>query len=119
MPAAVLLPSERTTSLTTSALILLARIRRAAMPTVSFIRIVTTRAFFLRRTSPTCMATSSGAAVVFSSRVTLVYIIPDVNRIFFHSLKWVLAQRKEGAPKCALTLLAIEDGETLRVYSAA
>ena len=47
MPTAVL-PSVRTTSLTTSALILLERISWAAMATVSFIRIVATRAVFLR-----------------------------------------------------------------------
>src|SRR5205085_7929718 len=57
IPTAVL-PSVRTTSLTTSALILLARINWAAMPTVSFIRTVATRAVFLRRMSPTCIATS-------------------------------------------------------------
>src|SRR5258708_4372598 len=61
MPAAVL-PSVRTTSLTTSALILLARINWAAMPTVSFIRTVATRAVFLRRMSPTCIATSFRSA---------------------------------------------------------
>src|SRR5215212_6005468 len=52
--------SVRTTSLTTSALMLLARISWAAMPTVSFMRTVATRAVFLRRMSPTCMATSIG-----------------------------------------------------------
>src|SRR6202022_1057509 len=61
MPTAVL-PSVRRTSLTTSALILLARINWAAMPTVSFIRTVATRAVFLRRMSPTCLATSLGLA---------------------------------------------------------
>src|SRR5215218_5210772 len=59
MPTAVL-PSVRTTSLTTSALILLERISWAAMATVSFMRTVATRAAFLRRISPTCMATSLG-----------------------------------------------------------
>src|SRR3954452_4430698 len=33
------------------------------MPTVSFIRTVTTRAVFLRRTSPTCIATSPWSSV--------------------------------------------------------
>ncbi|MHC2384268.1 hypothetical protein ACVIHA_008690 [Bradyrhizobium liaoningense] len=59
MPTAVL-PSERTTSFTTSALMLLARISLAAIPTVSFIRTVTTRGVFLRRMSPTSIATSLG-----------------------------------------------------------
>src|SRR5262249_4432626 len=57
MPTAVL-PSVRTTSLTTSALILPERISWAAMATVSFIRTVATRAAFFRRISPTCIATS-------------------------------------------------------------
>ena len=59
MPTAVL-PSVRTTSLTTRAPILPERISWAAMATVSFIRTVATRAAFLRRISPTCMATSLG-----------------------------------------------------------
>src|ERR1700741_2291556 len=57
IPTAVL-HSVSTTSLTTSAPILLARINWAAMATVSFIRTVATRAVFLRRMSPTCIATS-------------------------------------------------------------
>src|ERR1700730_6859070 len=57
IPTAVL-HSVRTTSLTTSALILLARINCAAIATVSFILTVTTREVFLRRTSPTCITTS-------------------------------------------------------------
>ena len=62
MPTAVL-PSVRTTSFTTSALILLVRMSCAATPTVSFIRMVTTRAVvFLRRMSPTFIATSLGWA---------------------------------------------------------
>src|SRR6516164_2346491 len=61
--ATAVLPSVQTTSLTTSALILLVRINWAATPTVSFMPTVTTRAdLFLRRTSPTCMATSSTAS---------------------------------------------------------
>src|SRR6266702_3962350 len=79
MPTAVL-PSVRTTSLTTSALILLARISCAAMPTVSFMRTVTTRDVFLRRMSPTCMATSYGQQLGVSLGATLVYIMPIVNR---------------------------------------
>src|SRR6185312_12140475 len=60
MPTAVL-PSVRTTSFTTSALILLVRMSCAATATVSFIRMVTTRAVvFLRRMSPTFIATSLG-----------------------------------------------------------
>ena len=43
-----------------AALILLERISCAAMATVSFMRTVATRAVFLRRISPTCMATSLG-----------------------------------------------------------
>jgi len=41
------------------AYILLARINCAAMASVSFILTVTTREVFLRRTSPTCITTSS------------------------------------------------------------
>src|SRR6476646_9028536 len=68
MPPAVL-PSVRTTSLTTSALILLERINGAAMATVSFMRTVATRAVFLRRISPTCMATSLGVTYWFNSGI--------------------------------------------------
>src|SRR6267378_7904607 len=80
IPTAVL-PSVRTTSLTTSALILLARISCAATPTVSFIRTVTTRAVFLRRTSPTFIATSLLVHPGKHSLAhTLVYIMPIVNQ---------------------------------------
>ncbi len=79
MPTAVL-PSVRTTSLTTSALILLERINWAAMATVSFMRTVATRAVFLRRMSPTCIATSLGLADYASDvALKLVYIMPIVN----------------------------------------
>src|SRR6476659_4040358 len=61
MPTAVL-HSVRTTSLTTSALTLLARINWAAMPTVSFIRMVAIRAVFLRRMYPTFIASSFWSA---------------------------------------------------------
>src|SRR4051812_31611484 len=80
IPTAVL-PSVRTTSLTTSALILLARISWAAIPTVSFRRTVVTRAVFLRRMSPTSIALSfKMCRSTVPNSQTLVYIMPIVNR---------------------------------------
>src|ERR1700730_15932222 len=122
MPTAVL-PSVRTTSLTTSALILLARINWVAMATVSFIRTVATRAVFLRRMSPTFIATSFRLAAGRLLQGLTWYTLCQLSILILRKSQTSGSQKAAviltfcgDLPRCDQGGAACEDPHRLEVY---